>query len=79
VVDARDVTVPIDPDRQVVVYWADLTLWQASKYALDRETYWVETMLPIRATFGMSHSAYWDMTVTDHADMVTFLGIDEGE
>lgn len=63
-----------DPDLQVVVYWADLTLWQASKYLADREAFFLETELGIRERFSMSSDDYWNMTVSDHARMVEHIG-----
>jgi len=67
-------TQQIDPEYQVVVYWGDLTLWQAAKYVADKEAYWLETELPVRDRFKMSSDDYWSMTVADHARMVEYLG-----
>lgn len=62
-----------DPDVQVVVYWADLTLWQAGKYLADRESFFLDTELPIRERFAVASEDYWNMTVADHARMVAYL------
>ena len=62
-----------DPDTQVVVYWADLTLWQASKYVADGDAYWTETEMRVRDRFKLSTDDYWDMTVADHARMVAYI------
>ncbi len=69
-----DTTVTFDDDTQVVVYWADLTLWQASKYLADRESFFLDTELPIRERFSLSTDDYWAMTVSDHARMVEHIG-----
>lgn len=59
----------------VEVFWADLTLWQAGKYASDLQSWWEQTKLPIRRTFAMSESDYWDTLVSDHAAMCKMLGL----
>lgn len=69
-------TVTFDPSLQVVVWWNDLTLWQASKYAADRETFWRSTMWPIRQTMSMSDDAYWNLTVADHAELLEHLKLE---
>lgn len=71
---ADEQAVTFNPSEQVVVYWADMTLWQAVKYADDGDTYWTETELAVRDRFKLSTDDYWNMTVSDHARMVAYIG-----
>ena len=68
-------TADYDADLQVLVYWNDLTLWQAAKYAADREDYWRSTMWVIRQAMSLSDDEFWNLTVSDHADLVAHLGL----
>lgn len=68
-----------DNDLKVEVYWADLPLHLAARYAADRAVYWETTRLPIMHAFSYTPDDYWDLTVAEHADMCTYLGLEKDD
>lgn len=52
---------------------ADLTLWQASRFAADGETYWRDSMPAVMAYFNIPYNDYWNLTVAEHTSMMEFL------
>lgn len=58
-----------------------MPLWLAAQYAADGDTYWVEWLGPVLATFGIDYRTYWwELTVHEHAALVARLpeGADGG-
>ena len=59
-----------DPPSVPVPY-SELTLNQAAAAAADGDTYYVETMPILLATYpGISYADYWTLTVHEHAALV---------
>lgn len=52
---------------------AELTLWQASRFAADGDDYWRNSMPAIMAYFNVPYGDYWNLTVAEHASMMDFL------
>ena len=63
-----------DPDAAAVMFFADMTLLQASRYMDDGETYFETTQPLLMSRFpGITLSEYWGMTVADHRRFVAAL------
>jgi hypothetical protein len=60
----------------VEVLWADLPLWLARGYTADHGAWWSKTRLPILHAFHLTPDEYEQLTVADHAEMVTYLGLE---
>lgn len=64
---SEPVTETFDPDAAAVMFFADMTLLQASAYMDDGETYFEQTQPVLMARFpGITLDSYWGMTVADH-------------
>ena len=63
---SEPVTETFDPDAAAVMFFADMTLLQASAYMDDGETYFEQTQPVLMARFNIGLSEYWGMTVADH-------------
>jgi hypothetical protein len=71
---AEPVTETFDPDAAAVMYFADMTVLQASRYMDDGETYFEQTQPVLMARFpGITLDAYWGMTVADHRRFVATI------
>ena len=71
---SEPVTETFDPDAAAVMYFADMTVLQASAYMDDGEAYFEQTQPVLMARFpGIGLSDYWQMTVADHRRFVATI------
>ena len=67
-------TETFDPDQAAVMFFADMTVLQASRYMDDGETYFETTQPLLMFRFpGITLAEYWGMTVADHRRFVAAL------
>lgn len=64
---------PLDPEIKVTVNAGDLTLVEALSVVEDASWYWETLPLILHHYSQFDTRTYWDLTVTEHHLMVTYL------